>query len=647
MKNTFLSFFSDKPKTDFRIRFSVAVLLAVLGAFFAARLAVLGLNYDYFSALSAGQIFRAFVQGIRFDFYIAALFFVPVLLLLNLPIKSPYWVKFWTSICVLEWVFLVGLLIGDLIYFPNVKHHIADEIIQLSNDWGFVISYIFTQVLIPLLILLCFLALVITALCRYTNARYRARSWRWYKTAGLLLFIIALIVLGLRGHLGGGKALGVADVYRYADTAPAAALTLNGAFTAYQVGRKGALDFTNPFPVQEAIKDTQALLIAPDEHIPNEAYPLMRQARATERAQKPNILIILLEGWHPYYIDGLSHHNFGVTPVFDQLLKEGVNFTHAYAAGQRSVVGFAAVLASIPLVPGLPGFGYGLEMNNLYPMPKIFADNGYYTFFAQSSHRDSYRLCALASYLGMQDSFGWEDMPERLPYQGRAPFGYDYDAFMFAADQIAAHQDKPFMGMVFTGITHEPFTSTLPEFDKYPYDSREHGFLNTLGFADWSIGQLLERAKKDGWFDRTIFVLVADHTSIGPSEDTLKNHFQIPLVMYAPKLLPAGERPQVVSQLDIVPTLQRLAGVNPVYTAFGRDMFDTSVPRAALVSQGDLVGLITADGALSHNGNMVLAQQAYNEHFDVKAAEKLLLALHQSAYTLLKDNRWYQSEQEQ
>ena len=48
-----------------------------------------------------------------------------------------------------------------------------------------------------------------------------------------------------------------------------------------------------------------------------------------------NVMIVLLEGWHPYYVDGLSGQDFGATPVFDDILKNGVNFTNAYAAGLR------------------------------------------------------------------------------------------------------------------------------------------------------------------------------------------------------------------------------------------------------------------------------------------------------------------------
>lgn len=631
---------------DSKLVISLGAVSVLMGVFTLARAALLWGNKVFFEGLCGAEITSAFVHGLQFDFYMTALCLGPVLLLLNLPVHGRKWTKIWTAVLLAELTFIAGFLAGDLIYFPKVGRHIAEEIIQVSNDWGFVISYMFTQVWWGLLLLLGALAAALYGIFTYINrAGVCKRTGR--KTLVVLGCIVVLTLLGLRGHIGGGKPLGVADVYRYAHSAPGAALTLNGAFTAYQIGRKGAQEFTNNYPLQEAVENTQKLLIAPDEKIISETYPLMRQREMSAQvpSKKPNVFIVLLEGWHPYYVDGLSRRGFGATPVFDEILKNGVNFTNAYAAGQRSIFGFAAVLAGVPLVPGLPMFGYGLETSSLSPMPTHFARAGYYTFFAQTSHRDSYRLCALASYLGMQESYGWEDIPQRLPYQQKAPFGYDYDALQFAADKIAAHPGQPFMGMVFTGITHEPFTSTLPQFDKYPYDSWEHGFLNTLAFADWSIGELLARARKDGWFDDTIFVFVADHTSGGPVDNSLKNHFQIPLVIYAPRLLPAQQMEYVVSQLDLVPTLYKLTGLTPVYTAFGRDMWDTSVPRAALVSEGNNIGIITKAGAIRHTGSQRLTVQPYVPDFDVQAAEDLLLSLDKTAYMLLKTNRWYNPQE--
>lgn len=630
--------------TPTRLVISLGAAAWMMGMFFLFRLALWGCNGALFSTLSRQEVLSAFWHGFQFDFYVVALCMGSVILLLNLPIKNKLWPKCWTAVLLAEIVFLTGFLVGDFVYFPKVGRHIAEEIIQVSNDWGYIVSYMLTQFWWALLLLLGAFVWVLRRVFGYIDRTDQVCP-SWKKNTAVWVIMALCLVVGMRGHLGGGKPLGVADVYRYAQSAPGAALTLNGVFTAYQVGRKGAQEFTNDYPLAQAIKNTQALLIEPTEIVPDENYPLMRRARqplAATNAPQPNIFIVLLEGWHPYYVDGLSHHGFGVTPVFDEIIQNGVNFTHAYAAGQRSIFGFAAVLAGLPLVPGLPLFGYGLEMATLSPLPAHFARAGYYTFFAQTSHRDSYRLCALASYLGMQESYGWEDIPQRLPYKQKAPFGYDYDALQFAADKIAQHPAQPFLTLVFTGITHEPFTSTLPQFDKYPYDTWEHGFLNTLAFADWSIGQLLERAKQDGWFDNTLFVFVADHTSGGPALDTLDNHFRIPLVIYAPKRLQAQVRGEVVSQLDIPPTLYKLAGLSPTYTAFGRDMLDHNpMQRVAFVSQGNSVGLITQQGAVLHTGNKLLASQPAQTDFNVQQAVDWLLSLDKTAYSLLKENRWY------
>ncbi len=380
--------------------------------------------------------------------------------------------------------------------------------------------------------------------------------------------------------------------------------------------------------------------------MPDEHYPLMRQPKTPREKKDINFFIVLLEGWHPYYVDALSGNHFGVTPVFDQIVHDGVNFTNAYAVGLRSMFGFAGVLAGVPLVPGLPMFGYGLELTSFFRLPGALADNGWSTFFAQTSNRDSYRLCSLASYLGAQGSFGNEDMKELLPYIDNAPFGYDYDGLMFGAEQVKARKTRNFMGMVFTGITHAPFARTLEQFDKYKGDTWDDGFKNTLYFADWSIGELLKRAKEEGWFDNTVFIFVADHTSGGPDIDSLYNKFRIPLVFYAPKLLKPRTVDYVVSQLDLVPTIYNMAGLNVPYTALGRDMFDTrnSDKRVALVSEGVNIGLITKDGAIRHTRKEILSEEKLSDNFDVAAAEDTLLSLDKAAYVLLKNNTWYKDE---
>lgn len=637
-----------KPRrSDFRAKLSVGIVFFALTLFSVFRLALFVLHHSTFEALSFGQVMAAFFNGVRFDLAVIALFLGPVILLFNLPVNSIRYMKGCVMLMAFELMVMTGFLVADLIYFPYVKRHIAEEILQISADWGFILKYMFTSALVPLLLL--FVLLGIAGIFVHKIFKYRYEFNPYYAKGELIKVVLCVlfIVMGIRGHLGGGRALGIADVYRYASSPAAAALTLNGVFTAYQVGRKGTVDIRNHYPLEQAVKHTQDLLLADTETLLDKEYPLMRMPAKARTPKKYNVMIVLLEGWHPYYVDSLSGNQFGVTPVFDEIVKNGITFTNAYSVGQRSIFGFAAVFAGAPLVPGLPMFGYGLELTSFFRFPGVLSKDGYYSFFAQTSNRASYRLCSLASYLGAQGSYGNEDMDELLPYLEKAPFGYDYDGLMFSAQQIAERPTKNFIGMAFMGITHAPFTRTLAQFDKYKGGTWDDGFKNTLYFADWSIGEFLKKAKEDGWFEDTIFVFVSDHTSGGPESDSLYNKFRIPLVLYAPEILKPRKVEYVVSQLDIIPTLYNLLGLNVPYTSLGKDMLDehNAEQRVALISEGVNIGLISAKGAIRHSRKELLSVEKLEEDFDEKQAEETLLSLDKTAYSLLKHNKWYKDEQ--
>lgn len=119
------------------------------------------------------------------------------------------------------------------------------------------------------------------------------------------------------------------------------------------------------------------------------------------------------------------------------------------------------------------------------------------------------------------------------------------------------------------------------------------------------------------------------------------------MVIYAPKILKPRKVEYVVSQLDIIPTLYNLLGLNAPYTSLGRDMLDdtNAQDRVALISEGVNIGLITAKGAIRHTRKELLEVEKLSEDFDEKQAQETLLALDKAAYTLLKTNKWYKDEQ--
>ncbi len=624
---------------DPRATFSLGWIVLSLFLFEFIRFLIFIVYHSVFASLTTGEILNCFLNGIRFDISMIALCLGPLLVLFNIPIKNKYYVK---TVSFLLWVVFCSLfvfLVADFIYFPNVKRHISEEIIHVQSDLGFLVTYALKSALLPLLSVFALFVTGAYFICKFANKAIQTNmTWVWQ--IGKFLLLVAFIIIGIRGHFGFSKSLGIADVYKYAKTSQEATLMLNGAFTGYQVWRKGGVDIKNNYPFDKAIKNTQELLLNKNEIIPDENYPLMRVNKNQKEQKKLNFVVIMFEGWNPDYI--LPE----VTPNMAQIKKEGVNFTNAYAVGLRSIFGFSAIFASVPLVPGLPFFGYGLELTTFSPPFKNFADKGYYTFFAQTSLRHSYRLCALANYLGAEESYGWEDIPMLLDYIEEAPFGFDHELFQFTADKIKNRKQENFYIGLFTGITHEPWTKTQERFFKYDQNTWEGGYKNSLYYADWAIGEFLKRAKEDGWFDNTVFVFLSDHNDhkARAAKDSIKENFHIPLLIYAPKIIEPKQIDYVVSQLDIVPTLYNLAGINIPYSAFGKDLFDNSTSHFALVSEGVNVGIIEKDGAIRSDRKNIIEEDKDADSFDSAQALEKLLSLDKAAYELLQRNKWFKNE---
>jgi phosphoglycerol transferase MdoB-like AlkP superfamily enzyme len=117
---------------------------------------------------------------------------------------------------------------------------------------------------------------------------------------------------------------------------------------------------------------------------------------------------------------------------------------------------------------------------------------------------------------------------------------------------------------------------------------------------------LIENAKKESWFDNTIFVFIGDHGVEGETsamypdawdKGTLSDE-HIPLLFYAPHLLKPQTRHEVVSQIDLLPTLAGMVHQPYLNTTLGRDVLNLKdKPNAAFIIHHDEgeIGVITND----------------------------------------------------
>src|SRR5262249_7698906 len=124
--------------------------------------------------------------------------------------------------------------------------------------------------------------------------------------------------------------------------------------------------------------------------------------------------------------------------------------------------------------------------------------------------------------------------PPSAPRQGGTWPGYDDEEVMrHAHREFARATGRPFLGVIYTMNTHEPFVTPDNFPPLLPPTSDTSRFLNALNYADYTLKVFFDLARTAPYFDSTIFILVADHSRTGDTF-TLANQHHVPLLIYAP-----------------------------------------------------------------------------------------------------------------
>jgi phosphoglycerol transferase MdoB-like AlkP superfamily enzyme len=226
----------------------------------------------------------------------------------------------------------------------------------------------------------------------------------------------------------------------------------------------------------------------------------------------------------------------------------------------------------------------------------------------------------------------------------RAVLGNEaWDDEMFAeASRRLATAKPPFLAFLYTATTHTPYSWPSKEWEKFPPDSSQGRYWNSIAYADHALGQFFADARRAGYFDSTIFIVTADHVG-GPRRglraDPAAAH-HIPGLILAPGLQPRVDA-RIGSQLDVIPTIVDLAGWGVPQSALGRSLLADGADRGAFCVEGELLLRIESDGFVLHDLKERVRSGAQSEGVSVDAIEKRLLSIYQVAATLTRQNRLY------
>ena len=440
---------------------------------------------------------------------------------------------------------------------------------------------------------------------------------------GTLLSILALVALALnvlvgkafnaaldaplptaRGRLAGALSLLVAaglSLQLLSQGSPRAQdgnayqneLASNGPYQFFAAFRNNDLDyqqFYSTLPPAEVASQVRAELSEPNARfVGQDPQDIRRVIDNPGTPRQPNIVLVTIESFSAKYM-GSNGDDRNLTPNLDALRKQSLYFNNFYATGTRTDRGLEAITLAIPPTPGRSivkrigresGFAsLGQQLHAVgYDSVFVYGGRGYFdnmnAFFSGNGYRVVDQSSVPEEEIHFKNAWGMAD--EDL-----------YKQTLKLADADYAKQ-QPFLLQLMTTSNHRPYTYPDGRIDIASGNGRD----GAVKYTDYAIGQFLEQARSKPWFDNTIFVFVADHTAGSAGKEDLPiSNYQIPLFIYAPKLIEARENAQLASQIDLAPTLLGLLNLDYQSTFFGRNLLQAnSLPPRVVVGNYQHLGL--------------------------------------------------------
>jgi len=387
-----------------------------------------------------------------------------------------------------------------------------------------------------------------------------------------LLFVGATMILPIRGSLGvapinTGVAYFSSDMY--ANNA-----AINPMWNlAYSMKR---LDATQK--VYRFMEDEKA------DAIFNEMVAGNGEYEKVLKTGQPNVVVILLESFAAQVIESLGGE--AVTPNIRQAEKEGILFSQMYAVSTRSDKGLVATIAGYPVLPSYSIIQYPDKSQSLSFLPKkLKAANYNDLMFMYGGDIEFKNMNSLVQLSGFNRTITIDDFPDE--FQGEKWGVHDEYTFQRLADEMKSAQ-QPFFHYFFTLSSHEPFDVPMERL-------HEDDYLNSIMYTDKCLGDFFTTVKKEGLWDNTLFVLIADHGQRGPRNLTpdMQDHNQIPMIWTGGALAVQDTVITTVgSQADMVKTLLCQLGIDGDDFKFSKNILDHGIEPFAFFNYPDAMGLV-------------------------------------------------------
>lgn len=407
---------------------------------------------------------------------------------------------------------------------------------------------------------------------------------------GLLLFPVVGFVI-FSGIRGGWNRFPISlSVAYYSQHAVLNDASVNPSWSLIHDTRQVALDVNeNPYhwmPQHEAERIVDSLYTFPKDTV----TPVLTTTR-------PNIMLFILESWPGAVINAPTPPE--VMPEFHKMIKNGIYFDSCYATGYVSDEGIPGILSAFPTSGNVSILTIPQKTINLPAINQVMDSVGYQSGFIYGGALNFGNIKSYVFNKHFNVVRTDRDFPAGLH---RGALGIP-DGVMapFVADVINRAKE-PFFYCWYTLSTHPPYDIPVPKW--MDYGGKQQAFINTMHYADSSLGLFFKKIKNEPWYKNTLFVFVSDH-SHDSQYDYPKEHRDrnaIPLLLYGDVIKPEWKGKiihRITSQLDIAATL--LGQMQLPHDAFpwSKNAFNPDAPQFAAINYLTGSGFITPEGYVS------------------------------------------------
>ncbi len=384
-------------------------------------------------------------------------------------------------------------------------------------------------------------------------------SFKYFAISTLsFLLLTTMCIGGIRGDFSKStRPINLLDASRYVTDASQADYVLNTPFAIIRTWNTNTFQKVNL--VSKASIDS---LIVPIKQYHNNPKT------------KPNVVILILESYAKEYISAFNKDNKipnykGYSPFVDSLSQHSLIYTNAYANGYKSIHGMSSVIA------GIPSFKDAFTSS---PFPKqkieslvsILKSEGYDTSFFHGAPNGSMGFLGFGNILGYDNYYGKNEYNNDADFDGS--WGIWDEPFMQYFNKTLSQKKGPFMATLFSVSSHEPYV--IPEKYEGKFPKGDNPIHQCIGYTDYSLKQFFKAAKKEAWYQNTIFVLVADHDNLiyYPEYGKDQNFHTVPILFFTPNEKYKGVNKDWAQQIDIYPTLLDMMGYDKPFRSWGRSL---------------------------------------------------------------------------